>query len=427
LTTETPKMANPDPNRVRFREAAQPWERIYIAFFVGMFITAIVAVPVALYGLEALENNLRLIGAVALTMLLTVAFGFGLVFVLRRRIAAWFGLPPPGLLRDVYDPAVAGIEALRKARLDEAYLEFKSAAAAAVSFYAWLTIRWWMVSTSIALIGVFATVAGTALLFRHNELLFDQNNLYVDQNRKINEQNRRLRVQNKLLYVQTDVEVRSRFAAQRERLRELQRTAAEVRRQRSRLADKTVRVRTCGATGKCSEWRSVEWDADPCQSVDLPKDAECSAVGTETIRKFVENSGKWSPDHEYAHRALEVLKYVSAATAVEGDTLEKHLDKCGVQLETSEALIEDLQRRAEIAAVVAQLLVVHEPKTDESLLGLNRVTIGELARQFRSTQSRILQTLDTVAAQCAARFEKDQRRLEEAERQHDALADEVLQ
>ncbi len=419
-------MAKSDLKRLRFREAAQPWERIYVAFFVGMFVTAIVAVPVALYGLEALENNLRLIGAIALTMLLTVAFGFGLVFVLRRRIAAWFGLPPPGLLRDVYDPAVAGIEALRKAKLEEAYLELKSAAAAAVSFYAWLTIRWWMVSTSIALIGVFATVAGTALLFRHNELLFDQNNLYVDQNRKINEQNRRLRVQNKLLYVQTDVEVRERFAAQRERLRELQRTAAEVGRERSRLADKTVRVRTCGIDGKCSEWRSVEWDVDPCQALDLPKDAECSAVGTEAIRNHVENSGKWSREHDYAHRALEVLKHVAAATTVEADTLENRLDRCGAQLSTSEALIEDLERRAEITAVVEQLLTVHD-RAEEDLLGVNRVTIGELSRQFRATQSRILECLDTVAVQCAARFEKDQRRLEEAERQHDALADEVLQ
>ncbi len=421
-------MTKPDPQRLRFREAAQPWERIYVAFFVGMFVTAIVAVPVALYGLEALENNLRLIGAVALTMLLTLAFGLGLVFVMRRRIAAWFGLPPPGLLRDVYDPAVEGIEALRRARLDEAYLEFKSAAAAAVSFYSWLTIRWWMVSTSIALIGVFATVAGTALLFRHNELLFDQNNLYVDQNRKINEQNLRLRVQNKLLYVQTDIEVRERFAIQRQRLRELQRTAAQLRRYRKRLGQTTVRVRTCGIGGdKCSEWHSVGWDTDPCQVVAVPQDVECNAVGTEAIRTHVETTGKWSPEHDFAHRSLEVLKHVAATTTVDAKSVEQNLDRCGVQLSISEALVDDLQRRAEIATVVDQLLEVDAPSDEDSLLDLNRVTIGELSRQFQSTQSRILKTLDTVADQCAERFEKNRERLEEAERQHDALADEVLQ
>ena len=427
--TSRRRTAEPDDNRLRFREAAQPWERIYIAFFVGIFVTAVVAVPVSLYGLEALENNLRLIGAIALTILLTIAFLFGLLFLLRRPLARRLGLPPPGILRDVYDPVVAGLEALRAAKLGEAYLEFKSAAAAGVSFYAWLTIRWWMVSTSIALIGVFATVAGTALLFRHNELLFDQNNLYVDQNRKINEQNRRLRVQNKLLYAQTEVEVRRHFAAQRAELRALQRLGAQLRRQHRQLEARTVRVRWCDRPdASCSDWRSVAWDSDACEVAGPPEDTPCAAVSTQTLREGAHRKSKVpAQDQTYARRALQVLKQIAAGTRIDSSQIEQGLDKCGAELSVGDTLAGEIHRRQELIAVLDAVLRMPDPEVDQSVLDANRLTVGELGRQLVDKQRRVLDVIAEVAGDCEDRVGRGQRRLQEAERQYEALADEVLE
>jgi hypothetical protein len=107
--------------------------------------------------------------------------------------------------------------------------------------------------------------------------------------------------------------------------------------------------------------------------------------------------------------------------------LERKLDMCGVALETSDALVNDLQRRDELTTVVTQLLRVPLASDEQSLLGAYHVTVGELGRQLRGTQSRILESLDKIANQCNSRVERDRSRLQEAERQHDALADEVLE
>ncbi|MFC1643054.1 hypothetical protein ACFL5O_10295 [Myxococcota bacterium] len=420
-----------EKNGLRFREAAQPWERIYIGFFVGVFVTAIAAVPIAMYGLEALESNLELLGAVVLTFLLSMSFAFGLLFLLRKRLSRRLGLPPPGLLRDVYDPLVAGLEALRSGQLETAYVELKSATAAGVSFYGWMVVRWWMIRTSVALIGVFATVAGTALLFRHNELVFDQNQLIVDQNRKINEQNLRLRVQNKLLLAQTDVEVRQQFSQHRGRIHELKKLILHLQRTGADPRAQKVDVRWCEASAaSCSDWTTIERNVDVCRLVTPPKDPlPCADVSTLAIRSHQRQTGTWSPEHANAHAALQVLEHLDRSLKVDGVRLERELHTCGVDDSAVDRFTAALQKKQQLSAVVSTLLdrAADVPGNDEVAHAIRELTIGELSARLHETQAGILQELREFSKQCTLRLVDERQRLLEAEKQQEALAQEVLE
>ncbi len=411
--------------------AAQPWERIYVAFFVGLFLSAIVCVPLAMYGLEALHDNIRVVAVVTLTTLMSVAFAFGLVFLFRKPLAKRLRLPPPGLLRDVYDPFIEGLEALRDGRSKVAYDNLRLSSAAAVSFYGWVSIRRWMVRTSLALVAVFATVAGTALLFRQNELIYDQNGLIVEQNAKINEQNRRLRVQNKLLFAQTDVDVSQQFARRDARIQELGRVIRFLNRNGKRIRD-TVDVRWCShVNGFCTQWAAVDRGVKVCDLVVAGNAAAqqnpCVDVPLGSLREAVRSAGKWVAEQDRAHAALQVLAHLERSVRIGTTLLDQPLSKCGVDDVGLDTVAETLAGKERLREVIAVLLEKPEAGAPDNRIQevLDTLVIGDIEHRLAAAHAGLHDAMLGFLKQCRVALVTAQERLEEERAEHLMLAEEV--
>jgi len=74
-------------------------------------------------------------------------------------------------------------------RVPEATQAARHFAELALSRYAWITTRRWLVASISALVAAIAALAGTALLFEQNKLLRNQSSLLLEQNQRIDQQN----------------------------------------------------------------------------------------------------------------------------------------------------------------------------------------------------------------------------------------------
>lgn len=146
-------------------------------------------VPAAIFMPGFLTDHGSVVLGIILGALLFVLVVLSLVFVFRQPLWRWMFRRTEIEVTRFAGPLADVARYAAGQRVDEATQAARDFAEIALSRYAWITTRRWLVASITGLIAAMAALAGSALLFEQNKLLRAQSKLFVEQNERIDFQN----------------------------------------------------------------------------------------------------------------------------------------------------------------------------------------------------------------------------------------------
>lgn len=146
-------------------------------------------VPAAIFMPGFLTDHGSVVLGIILGALLFVLVVLSLVFVFRQPLWRWMFRRTEVEVTRFAGPLADVARFAAGQRVDEATQAARDFAEIALSRYAWITTRRWLVASITGLIAAMAALAGSALLFEQNKLLRAQSKLFVEQNERIDFQN----------------------------------------------------------------------------------------------------------------------------------------------------------------------------------------------------------------------------------------------
>lgn len=152
-------------------------------------------IPAAIFMPGFLTDHGSVVLGIVLGAMLFVTVILSLAFVFREPLWRWIFRRTEVELTRFAGPLADVARHAASQKVEEATQSARDFAELALSRYAWVTTRRWLVASITGLVAAMAALAGSALLFEQNKLLRTQSALLADQNTRIDEQNGLLRTQ----------------------------------------------------------------------------------------------------------------------------------------------------------------------------------------------------------------------------------------
>jgi len=179
-------MATPVSNNYETRTAKKAaWSG---AFFYGFFVAIIPGIPISIWGISQLADHVDDLVAMSVVTVSIVGALVLILYVSRRRLAAWLKLGGPASIKEVVEPLNEAASATRDRDLDKAIEKLQLASIRFASWYSWVSVRGWAFRLLLGVFATFVALIGSALLS-------EQNREIKTQTAKIEEQNEFLRQQ----------------------------------------------------------------------------------------------------------------------------------------------------------------------------------------------------------------------------------------
>lgn len=154
-----------------------------------IFVLGILSgVPIALFGVDLVVDNVFLILTVMFAFLVTAALMTALIVAFRKPILSRVVKRTEVEMERFARPLADVARYAAQQKVQEATDAAREVGELMLARYAWVSTRRWMVATITAFVASIAALAGSALLFQQNELLRAQGTLMREQTDRLTEQ-----------------------------------------------------------------------------------------------------------------------------------------------------------------------------------------------------------------------------------------------
>jgi Uncharacterized low-complexity proteins len=167
--------------------------------FIGLFIGLLIGVPITLFGLDFLSDNVTTLTLFLLTGIFIVGIATLIIAKYQDQIFNTIFGKVQTNFNSITEHGFETINSITKGDEENARRSSKKFILEASAWYSWVSLRRWMLGAGITLIAAFAGLLGSVLLFRQNNLLSEQTKLITDQNALILNQNKKIDIQSYLL------------------------------------------------------------------------------------------------------------------------------------------------------------------------------------------------------------------------------------
>ena len=146
-------------------------------------------VPAALFMPTFLSDYGAAVLSIVLGAMLFAVVLMAILFIFRASLFKWMFKRTEVEISKFAGPLADVARHAAEKRVPEATQAARHFAELALSRYAWVSTRRWLIASISGLIAAFAALAGSALLFEQNKLLRQQSGLLIEQNQRIAQQN----------------------------------------------------------------------------------------------------------------------------------------------------------------------------------------------------------------------------------------------
>ncbi|MAY63231.1 MAG: hypothetical protein CML29_13565 [Rhizobiales bacterium] len=146
-------------------------------------------VPAALFMPTFLSDYGAAVLSIILGAMLFAVVLMAILFIFRASLFKWMFKRTEVEISKFAGPLADVARHAAEKRVPEATKAARHFAELALSRYAWVSTRRWLIASISGLIAAIAALAGSALLFEQNKLLRQQSGLLVEQNQRIEQQN----------------------------------------------------------------------------------------------------------------------------------------------------------------------------------------------------------------------------------------------
>jgi uncharacterized protein YjbI with pentapeptide repeats len=157
----------------------------FLVFAIGIAC----GVPAALFLPTFLSDYGAAVLSIILGAMLFAAILMAILFIFRAALFRWLFKRSEVEISRFAGPLADVARHAAEKRVPEATQAARHFAELALSRYAWVSTRRWMIASISGFIAAIAALAGSALLFEQNKLLRQQSGLLVEQNQRIEQQN----------------------------------------------------------------------------------------------------------------------------------------------------------------------------------------------------------------------------------------------
>ena len=161
----------------------------------GFVLALVLGVPFAIWGVRYFSSRSGELSLFILAVLVAFVLLSVLFIVFGRRIFLRFGLRFGERLSSTVTPLVSAIGSSLSGDSSAVGGAVAEVGIKFASWYSWITLRNWIISGTIALLAVFGSLVGIALLEQQNSLLEAQNSLLTTQNEFFRQQIRQQDIQ----------------------------------------------------------------------------------------------------------------------------------------------------------------------------------------------------------------------------------------
>ena len=177
----------------------------HLHFFLGIFVSAILAVPLYFGIIGASEEKIINAAVFGFGVMVALIFAMIVVLFLREKILRRYFRTEVLEPREISQKLHNAVRGLIEKDSESIRVNSTELVAHAVSAYAWTNFYKWVVATTLALLLAFAAFAGTILLFEQNRKLQEHSIQLKAQTEHFAEQNVLVKSQNELLSRQSEV------------------------------------------------------------------------------------------------------------------------------------------------------------------------------------------------------------------------------
>ena len=158
---------------------------IFLVFMIGIAC----GVPAALFLPTFLSDYGAAVLAIILGAMLFAVILMVILFIFRASLFRWLFRRSEVEISKFAGPLADVARHAAEKRVPEATQAARHFAELALSRYAWVSTRRWLIASISGLVAAIAALAGSALLFEQNKLLREQSGLLIEQNQRIEQQN----------------------------------------------------------------------------------------------------------------------------------------------------------------------------------------------------------------------------------------------
>ncbi len=180
VVVSSPPETPADERRAGFQTAM-----IFLVFIIGIAC----GVPAALFLPTFLSDYGAAVLSIILGAMLFAVILMAMLFIFRAALFRWLFRRSEVEISKFAGPLADVARHAAEKRVPEATQAARHFAELALSRYAWVSTRRWMIASISGLIAAIAALAGSALLFEQNKLLRQQSGLLLEQNQRIEQQN----------------------------------------------------------------------------------------------------------------------------------------------------------------------------------------------------------------------------------------------